>query len=161
MTIIHARVDERLIHGQVATVWTRITGTERIVVVNDEAIKDEMLIGVLKMAKPAGIKLSIVSVNKGIQNFVNDKYEEKVFVLTKNIQDMKKLIDGGAPIKEFNVGNISKHEGATQIKNSVSLTSHDVEDIKELDKNGVVIKAQMVPGDKDEKIMTFIEKANL
>ena len=48
MTIVHARVDERLIHGQVATVWTNTVGAQRIMVVNDAAVKDQLQIGALK-----------------------------------------------------------------------------------------------------------------
>ena len=64
MAIVHARVDERLIHGQVAMVWTNTVGASRIVVVNDEAVKSEMIIAGLKMAKPTGVKLSILSVKR-------------------------------------------------------------------------------------------------
>ena len=48
MAIVHARVDERLIHGQVATVWTNTVGAQRIMVVNDSAVKDQLQIGALK-----------------------------------------------------------------------------------------------------------------
>lgn len=54
--IVHARVDERLIHGQVAMVWTNTVGATRILVANDEALKDEMVLSGLKMAKPGGCK---------------------------------------------------------------------------------------------------------
>lgn len=60
--IVHARVDERLIHGQVAMVWTNTVGAPRILVANDEALKDEMVLSGLKMAKPAGVNLSITTV---------------------------------------------------------------------------------------------------
>ena len=75
MAIIHARVDERLIHGQVAMVWTNTVGATRIVVVNDAAVKDEMIIAALKMAKPAGVKLSILSKNRAIEKFAEKTYD--------------------------------------------------------------------------------------
>ncbi len=83
MAIIHARVDERLIHGQVAMVWTNTVGATRIVVVNDAAVKDEMMIAALKMAKPAGVKLSILSRSRAIEKFAEKAYEgEKVFLIS-------------------------------------------------------------------------------
>ena len=61
MAIVHVRIDERLIHGQVAMVWTNTVGASRIIVANDEAVKDDMIIAALKISKPAGVKLSILS----------------------------------------------------------------------------------------------------
>lgn len=156
---IHARVDERLIHGQVATVWTNTTGAQRIIVVNDLVVKDEMQIGALKMAKPPGVKLSILSVNKGIINILDGKYEgEKVFLITKDILDMAKLIDGGVPLKEFNVGNLSKKEGTVSIKKSVSVSEEDIKTIRRLVDKGISIKAQMLPNESNESIINFLPK---
>ena len=73
MAIVHARVDERLIHGQVAMVWTNTVELPVIVVVNDAAVKDEMVIAGLKMAKPAGVKLSILSVKRAVEKICRER----------------------------------------------------------------------------------------
>ncbi|GGC97003.1 PTS system mannose/fructose/N-acetylgalactosamine-transporter subunit IIB [Enterococcus wangshanyuanii] len=158
MTIVHARVDERLIHGQVATVWTNTVGAQRIMVVNDLAVKDQLQIGALKMAKPAGVKLSILSKRKAIEKILAGNYEdEKVFLITKDIADMAALIDGGIPLKTFNIGNISQKEGSKAIKKSVALTEEDIQTIHRLISQGVTITAQMIPSEPDESILTFIK----
>ncbi|MQS76469.1 PTS system mannose/fructose/N-acetylgalactosamine-transporter subunit IIB [Companilactobacillus halodurans] len=158
MSIIHARVDERLIHGQVATVWTNLLGANRIIVVNDKVVHDKMQINALKLARPTGVKLSILSINKGIENIKNGKYDDdKAFLITRNIQDMKNLIDGGIGLTQFNVGNISSKPGSKSIKNSVALTQDDVDAINELIGEGIKITAQMVPGESDASIATFLK----
>lgn len=158
MTIEHARVDERLIHGQVATVWTNTLGAQRIMVVNDLAVKDQMQIGALKMAKPAGVKLSILSKRKAIEKILAGNYDdEKVFLITKDIQDMADLIDSGVPLKAFNVGNISQKDDSKPIKKSVAVTETDVQTIKRLDEKGIKITAQMIPSESDETILNFIK----
>lgn len=162
MTIVHARVDERLIHGQVATVWTNTVGAQRIMVVNDAAVKDQLQIGALKMAKPAGVKLSILSKRKAIEkilagNLAGNYDEEKVFLITKDIADMAALIDGGVPLQSFNVGNISQKEGSRAIKKSVALTDEDIQTVRRLTDNGVTITAQMIPSEPNEAILTFIK----
>lgn len=158
MPIIHARVDERLIHGQVATVWTNSLGAQRIMVVNDFAVKDQMQIGALKMAKPAGIKLSILSKRKAVEKILANNYEsEKVFLITKDITDMAYLIDNGIPLKSFNVGNMSQKEGSKAIKKSVSLTDDDITTIKRLTDEGIEITAQMIPSESNESILSFIK----
>lgn len=159
MSIIHARVDERLIHGQVATVWTNSLGAQRIMVVNDLAVKDQMQIGALKMAKPAGVKLSILSKRKAVEKILAGNYDdEKVFLITKDIADMADLIDQGVPLKSFNVGNISKKDNSRAIKKSVALTEADIETIQRLLAAGVTITAQMIPSESDESIANFINK---
>lgn len=159
MSIIHARIDERLIHGQVATVWTNTVGAQRIMVVNDEAVKDQMQIGALKMAKPAGVKLSILSKRKAIEKILLGNYDdERVFLLTKNVSDMAELIENNVPINEFNIGNISGVEGSTAIKNSVSLTKNDINIIENLIEKGINITAQMIPSESAASILTYIKR---
>ena len=105
MSICAARVDERMIHGQVAMVWTNVVGANRILVANDDVVKDDVKIEGLKLAKPAGIKLSICSIQRAIENLKNNKYgEDNVFLITRNIPDMANIINGGVDLKEFNVG---------------------------------------------------------
>ena len=158
MTIVHARVDERLIHGQVATVRTNTVVARRIIIVSDTAVKDQLQIGALKMAKPAGVKLSILSKRKAIEKILAGNYdEEKVFLITKDIADMAALIDGGVPLQSFNVGNISQKEGSRAIKKSVALTDEDIQTVRRLTDNGVTITAQMIPSEPNEAILTFIK----
>ncbi|MGX7058966.1 PTS system mannose/fructose/N-acetylgalactosamine-transporter subunit IIB [Vagococcus humatus] len=158
MGIIHARIDERLIHGQVATVWTNTLGANRIMVVNDLAVKDQMQIAALKMAKPAGVKLSILSKRKAVANILAGKYDEdKVFLITRDIPDMAYLIDNGVPLESFNVGNISQKEGSRPIKKSVALTEEDIQIIERLIQNGTSITAQMIPSESKESIVNFIK----
>lgn len=157
MGIVHARVDERLIHGQVAMVWTNTVGANRIIVVNDEAVKDEVIIAGLKIAKPAGVKLSILSVRRAWEKFSQDDYKDyKVFLITKNIKDMAQLIQNGVPVQAFNVGNVAKREGSRSIKKSVNLTEEDIDMIQELTGKGISITAQMLPNESDQSILKLL-----
>lgn len=157
MAIVHARVDERLIHGQVAMVWTNTIGATRIIVVNDEAVKDDMIIAGLKMAKPAGVRLSILSLKRAAEKFAEKDYEnDKVFLITKSIGDMAALIRSGVPIKAFNVGNVAKREGSRPIKKSVNLTETDIKDIREMTDMGVSVTAQMLPNESDQSILNML-----
>lgn len=157
MAIVHARVDERLIHGQVAMVWTNTVGATRIVVVNDAAVKDEMIIAGLKMAKPAGVKLSILSKKRAVEKFAEKSYEgEKVFLITKNIGDMAELVAAGMEIPSVNVGNVAQREGSKQIKKSVNLTEQDIVDIKDIIAKGIPVTAQMIPNESDQSILNYL-----
>lgn len=159
MPIVHTRIDERLIHGQVAMVWTNTVGATRVAVVNDAAIKDEMIIAGLKMAKPAGVKLSILSRAKAVEKFKSDVYaQDKVLLITKNLQDVAYLVENGVKLSTINVGNIAKREGATQIKKSVYVTQEDVDTIHALIAADVKVTAQMLPTESDQSILEYLPK---
>lgn len=157
MAIVHARVDERLIHGQVAMVWTNTVGATRIVVVNDNAVKDELVIAGLKMAKPAGVKLSILSLKRAAEKFKEGAYEEdRVFLITKSVPDMAQLVEDGLEIPLVNVGNVAKREGSRQIKKSVNLTPKDEECIRVILDKKIPVTAQMIPNESSQSIEAWL-----
>jgi len=155
--IKHFRIDERLIHGQVATVWINSLGCDRIIVANDEAVKSEMQIGALKIACPAGVKLSILSIQKAVQNVKDGKYDgDRVFFITKDVKDCKRALDLGLEIASVNVGNASFSEGKQKIKKSVSLFKEEIGIVKEIIASGVKVTAQMLPNETGASIETFL-----
>ena len=157
--IIHARVDERLIHGQVAMVWTNTVGATRIAVVNDHAVSDEIVISALKISKPAGVKLSILSKIRAVEKFKAGEYDDdKVFLITKNIEDMAYLVENKLEIKLVNVGNISKREGSVNIKKTVNVTPDDVTHIYAMLEAGVEVTAQMIPNESSQSITNILPK---
>ncbi|HBC4461370.1 TPA: PTS sugar transporter subunit IIB, partial [Enterococcus faecalis] len=56
--IVNTRIDERLIHGQVAGIWSTSLSTQRIIVANDEAATDPLQKSSLRMAAPSSMRLS-------------------------------------------------------------------------------------------------------
>ena len=67
MEIVNARIDERMIHGQVAAIWTNLLNATRILVIDDQAAQDDIQKMALRMACPSTVKLSILSVEKAVQ----------------------------------------------------------------------------------------------
>ena len=93
MMIPSLRVDDRLIHGQIAMVWSKEFGTNRIVVANDRAVTDEVSNLTLRMATPGGIKLLIKTVDDAIKLFNNPKAQGvDMFVLTNNVADAVRIV---------------------------------------------------------------------
>ncbi len=108
--IIQIRVDDRLIHGQIAVVWSKQFGTTHMVVANDKAAKDEVQKMTLKMATPNGVKVLIRSVDDSIQVFNDPKSKElKMFVLTDSIQDALKIARS-CEVGSINVANVGRFD---------------------------------------------------
>lgn len=153
--ITHIRLDERLIHGQVATLWIGNLGVNRVMVIDDLVVKDEIAKSSLKAAIPSGIKLSILKKDTAIKRLLDGVYkEQRVLILAKNIETIFYLIDKGLPIKSFNLGNFSSKGEDIQITKSVFLKEEAINRIIELEKKGIKITVQMVPM---EEIKTFSE----
>lgn len=157
LAIVNVRIDERLIHGQVATMWTNNLKTTRIMVINDEVASDPIQKSALKLSTPAGIKLSVLSVEKAAINIQANKYEgQRVFVLLKNPEDCLRLVKLGVEIKELNVGNMSHRQGGYHVKKSVSVSDENIKSFKELDEKGIKIIAQMVPSEQPVSFMSLL-----
>lgn len=160
--IVHIRIDDRLIHGQVAAFWCNTLKATRIMVINDAVSVDEMQRTVLRMVAPSSVRTSIISKATAVKNISAGKYEgQRVLVILKNPEDILDLIKMGLPIKSFNVGNMAAKEGTTSIKRSVNLTKEHVATFRELDKLGVEMTSIMVPDDPKTNVIDFINKAGL
>ncbi len=162
MSIIHVRIDDRLIHGQVAVVWTNTLQASRIMVVNNNAAGDDMQKSILKMATPPGAKLSVLSVDKAVDRIKEGRYDsDRVFMILKNPSDVLELIKRGIDIKEVNVGNMANKGGTTQIKKSISISEEDLKAFLELNKMGVKLTARMIPNEGENDLMDFIKQKGL
>jgi len=127
MDIRLARIDDRLIHGQVATAWSKMTGINRIIVVSDEVANDQLRKFLLKEAAPPGIKSNVVTVAKMLEVAHNTLFNtQKVMLLFTNPQDVVTLVKGGIDIRSVNIGGMSFSIGKRMITNFVSVNDQDL-----------------------------------
>ena len=155
--IVHIRIDDRLIHRQVAAFWTNSLGITRIMVANDEVAADEMQKSLLRMVAPASVRTSIINKETAVKNISAGKYEgQRVLLIAKNPKDVWELKEAGLDIREMNVGNMASREGTRSIKRSVNVTDEDVEYFNKLLNAGVDISAIMVPDDKPCKLKDLL-----
>lgn len=159
VSIIAIRIDGRLIHGQVANLWTTKLNISRIMVIDDEVSENEIEKSGLKLATPSGVKLSVLSVKKAAINITSGKYDsQKLFIIVRKPDRLLKLLKLGVPLKEINVGNMSQSEHSRAITKSINVLESDIEDFKKLDDAGVKLVSQMVPGDKSEDFMKLLRQ---
>lgn len=129
------RVDERLLHGQVAVSWFSTVGASSILIANDAVMNDEMAKVAVKLAKPAGAKLAIRDI-VGAADLVNDPRAKgvSIFIVVRTIEDALRLVElTGDEIKHVNIGGIKKTEDSRMISNSIYLNDADLERLKKLD----------------------------
>ena len=147
------RIDDRLVHGQVAFTWVPSLGIDCLVVANDLVAKDDFQKMTLGLAKPANVKLLIKSVADTIA-FLNDEKNKsaKILVLINSVKDATALATSVSEITSINFGGIRAKENAKLISKAVAVTDDDVVLIKELLQKNIELEIRQVPTDEKQKL---------
>ena len=159
MSIGLARIDDRLIHGQVATRWTKETNVSRIIVVSDEVAADEVRKTLLTQVAPPGVTAHVVDVAKMIRVYNNPKYAgQRVMLLFTNPADVERLVEAGVKITSVNIGGMAFRQGKTQVTNAVSVDQQDIDAFNKLNARGIELEVRKVSSDQKIKMMDLIGK---
>ncbi|MCD7807236.1 MAG: PTS sugar transporter subunit IIB [Lachnospiraceae bacterium] len=150
--VVLCRVDERLLHGQVAVTWVSQVQPDSILIADDEVMKNEMSRMALKMVKPTGVNMAIRSVEDGA-GVLNDPRAEKlrIFVVVRTLRDAVRLCEMTDTITKINVGGIKKKEGARLVAASVYLNDEDLANLQRLVDLGKEVEFRMVPSESGKK----------
>lgn len=157
-----ARVDTRLLHGQVATNWTPASKANRIIVASDNVAQDELRKQLIKQAAPNGVKANVVPIAKLIEAAKDPRFgNTHALILFETPQEALRAIEGGVPIKELNVGSMAHSTGKTMVNNVLSMDKDDVETFEKLRDLGVTFDVRKVPSDSRKNLFDLIKKANV
>lgn len=157
-----ARIDTRLLHGQVATAWTPASKADRIIVASDSVAKDELRKQLIKQAAPGGVKANVVPISKLIEASKDPRFgNTHALILFETVQDALRAIEGGVEIKELNVGSMAHSTGKTMVNNVLSMDKDDVAAFEKLRDLGVSFDVRKVPNDSKKNLFELIQKANV
>lgn len=149
------RIDERLVHGQVAVVWSKALNITHIMVANDDVSKNNLQVASLKMAVPDNVKFIARDVDDSIKILNNPKAKNlAMLVVVRNFEDALKIAQNVSDIERINVGNygllpVNKHAGKTQktIEATVQVDDDDLKTIKQIAKLNFPFDYQLTPDD--------------
>lgn len=158
VNIVMTRIDERLLHGQ-GQLWLRYIGANTILVVNDEVAKDNIQQSLMKMIISKEIAVRFFTVQKTIDIISKASPKQKIFIIVKDCKDALKLIEGGVPIKEINIGNIHNAEGKEKVTRSIFLGDEDKKALKEMiEKYNISFNTKTTPSGDDGTLQVDIKK---
>lgn len=150
-----ARIDERLIHGQVAFAWTTAYKSQAVMAIDDIIAKDAFQKSLLEMACPSGLKCFVVGVEKAAE--LLKKYEgKKIFIVVKHPETYVRLVEAGVPVETINVGGIYYQEGRRQIAKTVYVDDEMTADFHKLHDAGVALEIRTHPSDASEDLMSVL-----
>ena len=162
MNITLARIDDRLIHGQVTTVWSKVANAQRIIICNDDVYNDDVRRTLLRQAAPPGMKVNVVNIEKAVAAYHNPQYQdETVFYLFTNPQDVLTMVQQGVKIATLNIGGMAWRPGKKQLTKAVSLDAADINAFQQLDKLGVKLDLRVVASDPSVNILDKIAEQSV
>ena len=155
-----ARVDDRLVHGQVMQVWTKGHGTNAAYVIDDATAADEFMKEIYESTQSTGgLAIKVFSSDSIVDEWNKNQFgDDNVALIFKSIAYAKKAVDGGVPIKELNVGGIAIKPGTTKVIESVGLSKDDAELCEALDAAGVKVYFQKIPSSENVSLSAALAK---
>ncbi|MBU7463155.1 PTS sugar transporter subunit IIB [Lactiplantibacillus pentosus] len=161
MDIRSARIDSRLLHGQVATVWTKSVSPNRILVVSDEVAQDALRKILIVQAAPPGVKANVITVDKMIEIYHDSLFDNvKPLILTDTPQNMARLVAGGLDFSQtgIDIGSLAFSTGMVMVTNAVAVGQAEADALYALAAAGLKVYAQKVPTDKQVDLMPLLAK---
>lgn len=158
MTITLTRVDDRVIHGQIMTQWTKVRPVDGILIVGDNIAADELRKRVLKAAA-GDLKIGIYTISQGIEKIrLGMESSKNFFVISDSPQTFAKLLEAGADFgKKLNIGCMNTRAGTKVLGRTVAIDENDYNAFDYIEKNGVNIEFQLLPDD-DPKSWSVMKK---
>lgn len=147
-TIVLARIDDRLIHGQVMTSWLNYTSANRIIIVDDETANDTFLKMIVTSVAPANIKTEVFDVAGGVEALKQLGDSDKVIVLVKTPAVYVELMHQGIQLERVNIGGMGAKEGRSKFYKNISASEEEKACLSELVNNGVAVSIQIIAEDK-------------
>jgi len=156
-----ARIDSRLLHGQVATAWTKTVNPTRIIVVSDAVAKDDLRKNLITQASPPGVKAHVVPIDQMIKLAKDDQHfgGQRAMLLFENPKDVLRALEGGVPLKTINVGSMAHSIGKVQPSKVLAFNQEDIDIFNKLKKAGLNFDVRKVPNDSKVNMDEILKKA--
>ena len=149
MSLRLVRIDDRLIHGQVVAGWLRALGGQRIVIVDDATARDEFLREVLTLAAPEGVPVEVLDLARGAARCLElAATAEPVIVLARSPRTVLGLRQAGVPIDVVDLGGMGAGPGRKRIHKTISMSSDEIRDVRQLEQLGTRVEVQIVVDDR-------------
>ena len=157
MPVKLARIDDRLIHGQVVLGWVPVVKPDRIVVACDRVAANDWERRFYASCVPPEVRTSFLSVAEAAQQVLHEPFAgEQLLVLFESAEDAWKFVGAGIALTEVNVGGLHYREGSIELLPFVYVTQEEKSFLRELVKRGVALSAQDVPSNAARIINSLV-----
>ena len=143
MPVIFARVDDRLIHGQIVQAWLPQLNVDEVIIPRTKRNCHSLNGGLLRLSLPYEYELVIMDA-ADIAAYVSAS-KRRIFLLMDCLQDFTDLLTDGLKIRSVNIGGMHFKEGAKKLADNVFLDQTDKHLLKLIHDLGIGIETRAVP----------------
>ncbi|EFP60695.1 PTS mannose/fructose/sorbose transporter subunit IIB [Erysipelotrichaceae bacterium AF15-26LB] len=154
--IVFARIDDRLIHGQVMTAWLKQCDANEVVIIDNELCKDTFVVMMMKSLIPSTISLKVFNDADAASYLKVDGKGEKILILVKTPQAVLTLMNNGITLEYLNIGGMGMKAGRSKLYKNIAASDEEREVFRELLNRELVMKVQVVPTEKAEDLGKYL-----
>ncbi len=151
---LEIRIDDRLVHAQVATVWTKALNVTKIMVIDDSAAQDDVQSYSLKLSCPSNIRCLIISVSSAIKR-LKEENNNDWFIIIKGVNTLHRLKEVDLPINKVTIGHMGRKDNTKELTTFVHVSDEQIELFKELSET-IEFSLQLLPQDEPIPLNKFI-----
>ncbi len=153
--IVLARIDDRLIHGQVIAKWAKKLFFKNIYVVDDSVVKDAFACRLMLAIAPKDLNVKIMSVEDAAATLKGDD-STATCVITKNPMSFERLNDLGVELKEVQLGGMGSNSNRTSLVRNAAASKEERECMKRLCQKGIRVYYQDIPETKQTDLENLL-----
>lgn len=147
-----ARVDDRLMHGQISVGWVPHLHATVVVVANDRIAADPLL-GEIIRAGASNVRVEVLSVAEAARRGTGSDWKgDTVIMLFESLQDARRALDAGLRVAKLNLGGLRHETGRVCICDGVTLDSEDCNILREFSRRGIEVDVRLMPLDRSRAL---------
>lgn len=155
--VVLARIDDRLIHGQVMTAWLQYVGANHIVIIDDETASDDFLKSVIGMAVPREIKLSIFHCGEAAAEIQEMGEDEKIMILAKFPESFLTVMEAGLPLEKVIIGGMGANPKRTKFYKNISASAAERDTFKKIMECGTQLVIHIIPDQQAVGVKEYLK----
>ena len=155
MPIILARIDDRLIHGQVTEGWCSKLKPRFVLVVSDEVASSDWQSELCLASLPCCFEGKVSGIEEApaiINELESDSRSS--YVLFESPRDAFRVIERGATIRKLNVGGMHSTRGKREILDYIFVDEEDALYLRQIVRMGVALDFRDLPDHEDVDVMS-------
>jgi PTS system mannose-specific IIB component len=148
MTIVLARIDNRLVHGQILAAWVPALDVDSILVVDDELFRNQLARDAMELAIPPDVQFDVSPIAQSAAALSKLGSSQRTLILLRDVADASRALDAGLPLTSLNLGNVHFADGRHSVSPAVFLSSDEISVLESISGRGVAVELKTLPRDK-------------
>jgi PTS system mannose-specific IIB component len=142
-----ARVDNRLVHGQILSAWVPALNADTLLVIDDEAARNTLIRSAMEIAIPPDLQFEVSPVDGANAKVARLRPGAHTIVLFRDVAEVVRAVEGGLVLSKLNLGNIHYAAGRSAISQAVHLSTAELLQLEKLEERGVAVELKTLPRD--------------